>query len=114
MRKLNQIGGIKYTTDWLVYDDIVYRLFTYMGVKWSIHLRHFGIGAWTIRLCSEYHEDIYLINSINKMIVVVNDVSILDIDGWYYEDLNHLKNKLDIDLISLINEICEASQISLK
>lgn len=105
MRKINQINRIKYISDWdYVDENVVYRLFTYMGINWNLILRYHGIGAWTIRLCNSNDDEVYIFNSMNQMVCSINDDDINDIDGWYYEDLDELKNKLSSDLIFLLKK----------
>ena len=102
MRKINQIGYIKYTDDWQIESNIIFRNFIYKGVYWSIILRHHGIGGYTIRLINSNQDELYICNfGINKMILTINH-AFYDINDWYYEDLNELKVKIYNDLEDLL------------
>lgn len=108
MRSIKQINRIKYTSDWLsnvLESNITYRLFTYLDLSWNVILRHHGIGGWTIRLCNNDSDELYIFNSgVNKMSISINDDLIYELDGWYYDDIDELKNRLDSDLIILLKK----------
>lgn len=106
MRSIKHFNRIKYNSSWISDDYNTHcRLFNYMGLDWSLILRYKGIGGWTIRLCNDESDELYIFNSgINKMVLSLNDYIVNEIDGWYYEDINELKNKLETDLISLLKK----------
>jgi hypothetical protein len=111
MRSVKQIRRVKYTGDWISNVDmsnITYRLFTYNGLNWNVILRNNGIGGWTIRLCSDNSDELYVFNSrvtgVNRMFISINDDLIYELDGWYYEDITELKNRLENDLIVLLRK----------
>lgn len=108
MRSVKQIKKIKYTGDWetnIEYSNITYRLFTFLDLSWNVILRHRGVGGWTIRLCNGGGDDIYIFNSgVNRMSISINDDLINELDGWYYEDVDEVKNRLETDLIVLLRK----------
>jgi len=108
MRGVKQIKRVKYTGDWISNVDmsnITYRLFTYNGLNWNVILRNNGIGGWTIRLCSDNSDELYVFNSgVNRVFISINDDLVNELDGWYYEDITELKNRLKTDLILLLKK----------
>jgi len=104
MRSVKKNNRIKYTGEWFSVDDIHYRHFTYSFMSWSTILRYRGVGGWTIRLTNnETLDELLIFNlGIGKMSISINDDVISEIDGWYYEDLDELKNVLETDLIKLL------------
>lgn len=113
MRNISQIKKVKYTSDWIPYDaNLTYRLFNYLGLDWNLILRYKGIGGWTIRLCCEDSNELYVFNSgVNRMSISINDDLIYGIDGWYYEDLKPLKLKLNDGLKVLLGKYEEFIKI---
>lgn len=108
MRSVKQIKKLRYTSDWMSNVDdsnITYRLFTYNGLTWNVILRHRGVGGWTIRLFNGDGDELYIFNSnVNRMSISINDDVIYELDGWYYEDITELKNRLENDLIVLLRK----------
>lgn len=108
MRAVNQIKKLRYTCDWALNDNtssIMYRLFTYNNLTWNIILRYHGLGGWTIRICNNCGDELYVFNSgFSKMSISLNDNIIGEFDGWYYEDIIELKNRLEKDLIILLKK----------
>ena len=108
MRSVKQIKKLRYTNDWVSNVDdsnITYRLFTYNGLTSNVILRNNGIGGWTIRLCCDDSDELYVFNSgVNRMSISINDDLINELDGWYYEDITELKNRLETDLILLLRK----------
>lgn len=108
MRSVKKINKIKYDGEWehnIGFSSITYRLFTYLDINWNVILRNNGVGGWTIRLCNDSGDELYVFNSgVNRMSISINDDLIYLINGWYYEDLNQLKEKLNTDLIILLRK----------
>ena len=115
MRSVKQINRIKYTSDWqnnIEFSNITYRLFTYLDLTWNVVLRHSGVGGWTIRLCNSDSDQVYVFNSgVNRMSISINDDLINELDGWYYEDVTKLKNRLETDLIIFLRKYEEYIKI---
>jgi hypothetical protein len=109
MRSVKQIKKLRYTNDWVSNVDdsnITYRLFTYIGLTWNISLTNRQqLGGWTIMLCNSDSDELYVFNSgVNRMSMSINDDLIYELDGWYYEDITELKNRLENDLIILLKK----------
>lgn len=109
MRSVKQIKKIKYTSDWVSNVDgsnITYRLFTYLDLSWNVILTNRQeLGGWTIRLCNNDSDELYIFNSgVNRMSISINDDLINELDGWYYEDVDEVKNRLETDLIVLLRK----------
>lgn len=109
MRSVKQIKKLRYTSDWMSNvdgSDITYRLFTYLDLSWNVILTNRQeLGGWTIRLCNNDGDELYIFNSgVNRMSISINDDLIYELDGWYYENITELKNRLENDLIVLLRK----------
>ncbi len=106
MRSLRTNNRIKYKDEWSSFEDIYCRPFTYLLMSYSVILRYRGIGGWTIKIINHTELDELLVfnSGIGKMSISINDDMISEIDGWFYEDVNELKDVLETDLIKLLRK----------
>lgn len=105
MRRINEISKIKFLTDWSgdIDSSVIHRHFIYKKDLFLILLKkNLGLG-YSIRIINENGNDLNIFNfGFETMFLEINSQTIRSINGWYFEDLMSVKNKLEKDLINLL------------